>query len=261
MNTEPLDVIPLWCFFLLTMAIGMLVMEGGYRFGQWRHVRVAEEKEVPVGAMVASLLGLVAIMLAFTFNLAAGRFDARRQVVLEEANAVGTTYLRARLLPEPQRTEIVELLRKYTELRVHGIAEGKIAEVINQSGELQNQLWSKGVAAAEKNPNSIMTGLFLQSLNETIDLHAKRVFVGLHSRIPFSMWLALFGLTLLGTASIGYQAGLSATRRSPEMPILILAFACVLFLIVDLDRGHAGFLQVSQQSMADVLKSMQTAPP
>src|SRR5579871_3264174 len=111
MNTEPMDVIPLWCFFLLTTSVCMLAVEGGYRFGRWRHARDSGEKEGSVAGMVAALLGLLAFMLAFTFSMAASRFDARRQAVLEEANVIGTTYLRTRLLPEPQRSETATLVR------------------------------------------------------------------------------------------------------------------------------------------------------
>ena len=239
----------------------MLAVESGYHSGQWRRARVSDEKDAPVAAMVGSILGLLAFMLAFTFSLAATRFDARRQAVLEESNAIGTTYLRARLLREPQRSEIMDLLRKYTELRAHGITEAKVAEVITRSEELHEQLSRLRVAVADKNPGSIMTGLFIQSLNEMIDLHSKRVMVGLRSRIPVSIWLVLFGLAFIGMASVGYQAGLSGTRRSPEMPILTLAFAAVFFLIVDLDRVHEGVLRVSQQSMIDLLKTMQATRP
>jgi len=261
MYHAPLDLIPQWLFLPLAIAVGMLAVESGYRFGRWRHSRVSEEKDAPVAAMVASVLGLLAFMLAFTFSLAAARFEARRLAVLEEANAIGTTYLRARLLPEPQRSEIMDLLRKYTDLRAHNLTEARIAEVITRSEELHEQVWSRAVAVADKNPASIMTGLFIQSLNQVIDLHSKRVLVGLRSRIPFSIWLVLFGLACIGMASVGYQAGLSGTRRSPEMPVLTLAFAAVFFLIVDLDRAHEGILRVSQQSMIDLLKTMQAARP
>ena len=256
MMTEPLDVVPLWCFFLAATAIVMLAVEAGYRFGNLRHVHASDEKDGPVGAMVASILGLLAIMLAFTFHLAATRFDVPRQAVLAEANAIHTTYLRARLLPDPERSEIADLLRSDTEIRVQSVAEARIAEGIARSEGLHQQLWSRAVAAAEKDPRSIMTGLFLQSLNEVINLHSKRVFVGLRSRIPIGIWLSLFTLSVLGMASMGYQAGLSGTRRSPQMPILTLAFAGVLFLIVDLDRAHEGSLRVSQQPMIDLLKTM-----
>lgn len=262
MNTEPLDVVPLWALFPLTCLLAWLALEGGYRWGRWRHVRATEEKETPVGAIVASILGLLAFLLAFTFGLAASRFDLRRQIVLEEANAIGTTYLRARLLPEPQQTEIVRLLREYVDVRIRGIEEQKIAETVRRSEELQETLWSETVKASRnKDSNSVMTGQFIQSLNQMIDLHATRLQVGMRNRIPFSIWLVLFALSFVSMAGVGYQAGLSATRRSPAMAALVVAFAGVLFLIADLDRGHEGFLTVSQQAMVDLQKSMHAGEP
>jgi hypothetical protein len=106
-----------------------------------------------------------------------------------------------------------------------------------------------------------MTGLFIQSLNEMIDLHAKRVQVGTRNRIPTSIWVGLFTLAILGMTAVGYQAGLSATRRSPAMIGMVIAFAGVLFLIADLDRGLEGFLTVSQQALVDVQESMQKTTP
>jgi hypothetical protein len=259
---EPLDVIPLWMLFLAACAAIWLALEGGYRLGRWRHAHAAEEKETPVGAMVGSVLGLLAFLLAFTFGLAANRFDARRQTVLDEANAIGTTYLRARLLPEPQKTDAARLLRDYVDVRIRGLKEGKITEAIAQSEELQELIWSEAIKASDnKDSNAIMTALFVQSLNEMIDLHAKRILVGLRSRIPISIWAGLFSLAILGLASVGYQAGLSATRRSPAMAGLVLAFAGVLYLIADLDRGTEGILRVSQQAMIDLQRSMHTAKP
>src|ERR1041385_857187 len=130
MHPEPLDVIPLWGLFLLGAGWLWLVMEGGYRVGKWRHAHMPDERDQPVGAMVASILGLVALVLGFTFSLAASRFDARRMAVLEESNAIGTTYLRARLLPEPERTEIARLLREYVEVRIRGTTSGHPGEAI-----------------------------------------------------------------------------------------------------------------------------------
>jgi hypothetical protein len=208
--------------------------------------------------LVAAILGLLAFILAFTFSMAATRYDARRQVVLEEANAVGTTYLRARLLPEPQRTEVARLLREYIDVRVRGVQEGKVAEAIARSEELQEALWSEAVRAADnKLANPIMTGIFVQSLNEMIDLHAKRVTVGTRNRVPFVIWIVLFAFIFLGLTAVGYQSGLSGTRRSPAMPGIVLAFAVVLYLIADLDRGSEGFISVSQQALLDLQRSMQ----
>lgn len=258
MDRELLDIIPLWGLFLVSGILAVGALECGYQLGKWRHKHALEEKATPVGAMVGSVLGLLALMLGFTFSLAAARFEARRLAVLEEANAIGTTYLRARLLPEPQRSKAAKLLREYVDVRVRGVQQRKIAEAIVQSEKLQEQLWSQATAAAEKNP-SVITGLFVQSLNEVIDLHAKRVLVGMRSRIPTSIWVGLFALAIAGMAAMGYHAGLSMTRRSPAMWILVLSVAGVLFMIADLDRGGEGFLRASQEAMTDLQRTMQ--PP
>jgi hypothetical protein len=260
LSRESLDFIPLWALFLGVCASSWCALEIGYRLGRWRHLRAPEEKETPVGAMVGSILGLSAFMLAFTFGLAASRFDERRHTVLDEANAIGTTYLRTRLLPEPQRTAIAGLLREYVDVRVRGIAEGKLAELIARSEELHESIWSEAVKASQnKDSNSVLTGLFLQSLNEMIDLHSRRVLVGIRSRVPISIWAGLLTLGLLGLLAVGYQAGLSVTRRSPAMLAMVLAFAGVLFLIAALDRGQEGLLRVSQEAMIDLQRTMQAA--
>ena len=260
MYSEPLNVIPLGGLFLAAIAVAWVAFEAGWRLGQWRQPHASEEKDTPVGAMVGAILGLLAFMLAFTFSLAASRFDAHRQAVLEEANAIGTTWLRARLLPEPQRSEAARLLKEYVDVRVRGVQEGNVEQAIARSEELHEQLWSQATAAAEKSPTPI-TGLFVQSLNEVVDVHAKRLMAGLRSRIPMSIWCGLFALAVVGMASMGYQAGLSATCRSPAAFLLVLAFAGVLFLIADLDRPRAGFLKVSQAAMTDLQRSMQPAQP
>jgi hypothetical protein len=260
MSNEPLDVVPIWLLFVAVAFFTGLALEGGYRVGRWRRFGSTEEKEAPVGAMVGSILALFAFMLAFTFGMAGSRFEARRGVVLDEANAIGTAYLRTRLLPEPQRSASAKLLREYVDARVQGVRDGKVQEAITRSEELQELLWVEATRAAETYPGPI-TGLYIQSLNETIDMHSKRIQVGLRNRIPFIIWIGLMVLALLAMSSVGYQSGLAGTRRSPAMVGLILAFAGVFFLIADLDRAHEGLLKVGQEAMVDVQRTMNTANP
>ena len=259
MISGPLDFVPLWAFFAISLLLAAIGLEAGYRLGGWRHAHVAEEKESPVGAMVAAILGLLAFMLAFTFGLAASRFDARRMTVLEEANAIGTTYLRTRLLPEPQRTEAAKLLREYVDIRVRAVEEGNFAEAVARSEQLLDLLWRQATAAAQADPHSIVVGLFVQSLNETIDVHAKRMMIGARSRVPTSIWAGLFALAAVGITAMGYQAGLSATRRTPAMLAVALAFAGVLLMIADLDRPREGSIKVDQTTMTDLQRSMHAA--
>jgi hypothetical protein len=186
-SNGPLDALPLWGVFLLILVVVLLSVECGYRLGKYRRDRHEQEKETPVGAMVGATLGLLAFILAFTFGLAAARFDARRQVLLDEANAIGTTYLRAGMLPD-RRDGIQALLREYVDTRLEALRSGNIAAGVRQSENIQSQLWAHATAVGEKNPNSIVVGLFIQSLNDVIDLHAKRVQAGLRSRIPGAIW-------------------------------------------------------------------------
>src|ERR1044072_2223445 len=115
-NNLALDALPLWGLFIVILLVVLLSVEGGYRLGKYRRSRSEQEKEAPVGAMVGATLGLLAFILAFTFGLAAGRFDTRRQLVLDEANAIGTTYLRAGMLPD-RGEQIRNLLREYVAVR------------------------------------------------------------------------------------------------------------------------------------------------
>jgi len=254
-TSGPLDAIPLSGLLLATIVVVLISVEFGFRLGRYRSQYSEAEKEAPVGAMVGATLGLLGFMLAFTFGLAASRFDDRRQVVLAEANAIGTAYLRAAMLPEPMRAETRRLLREYVDVRLNGVHTGDVRETISQSEELHNLLWSQAVAAAEKAPTPI-TSLFIQSLNEVIDLHSKRVMVALRSRIPGAIWTGLYVLAILAMAAMGYHEGLSSTKRSVVVFALVFAFSAVLFLIADLDRPGEGMLQVSQQSMIDLHNSM-----
>jgi hypothetical protein len=210
--------------------------------------------------MVGATLGLLAFILAFTFGLAAARFDTRRQVLLDEANAIGTTYLRAGMLPE-RREEIRTLLRNYVNTRLEAVRSGNIAEGMRQSENIQNELWAQATPVAERNPNSIVVGLFIQSLNQVIDLHAERVQASLRSRIPGAIWIGLFAVAALSLATMGYHAGMVGTRRSLAILAVAFTFSVVIELIADLDRPQEGVLKVSQHALLDLQRSMNVPTP
>ena len=254
-DISALDAIPLWAFFVLAFLLVLLSIEGGYRLGRYRLTSSEHEKEAPVGAMVAAMLGLLAFILAFTFGLAAQRFDTRRQVLLDEANAIGTTYLRTAMLPE-RGEEIRSLLRQYVDVRLETFKSNQLSEGIRRSEALQNEMWSEAVDLGQKNPSSIVVGLFVQSLNELIDLHAKRVAAGVRNRIPGPIWLALFSVAALALGAMGYHAGLVRTRRSVAIIAVGLTFTAVIGLIADLDRPTEGALKVSQQALIDAREAM-----
>jgi hypothetical protein len=258
--TGPLDALPLWALFIVILLVVLLSVEFGYRLGKYRRRRHEEEKEAPLGTMVGATLGLLAFILAFTFGLAATRFDTRRQLLLDEANAIGTTYLRAGILPE-RGQQVRDLLREYVAARLAGVQPGKLAEEIRRSEDVQQQVWTEAETVGQKNPNSIVVGLFIQSLNQMIDLHAARMQVALRSRIPGAIWLGLFAVAALSLATMGYHAGLSGTRRSLAILAVAVTFSVVIELIADLDRPQEGVLRVSQQALLDVQRSMNPPTP
>ncbi|HZN01277.1 MAG TPA: hypothetical protein VFB70_17880 [Pyrinomonadaceae bacterium] len=253
--TGLLDPLPLWAIFVLSVGIALLSVEVGYRVARNRQQHGSEEQASLVGGMVGPTLGLLAFMLAFTFGLAGSRFEDRRQVMLSEANAVGTAYLRAKLLPEPMRTDAQNLLREYVDVRLEAVQPGKLDQALVKSEELHNKLWSVAMATAEKERSAI-TSIFIQSLNEVIDLHAERVMAGLRSRVPAIIWIVLYVLAILAMGMMGYHTGLANSKRSLAVIALILGFSSVLFLIADLDRPGQGTLQVSQHAMIDLRNSM-----
>lgn len=250
-SEEPLDILPLWALLAVVLLVVLLSTECGYRLGR-RVVLPELEKDTPLNEMVGATLGLLAFLLAFTFTfgLAATRYDTRRQLLLDEANAVGTTYLRAALLPEGG-AEIRSLLREFVNVRLEAARTHDLAHHL-QRADAQQQLWAHVVPIAQKAQNSVVVGLFVQSLNELIDLNAKRVTADVRNRIPLAIWASLYSVTILSFALLGYHAGLVSKRRSPAILPVAITFAVVIWLIADLDRPHEGTLTLSQQALHDV---------
>lgn len=250
------DDLPLLAMFVATMALTSLSYECGFRAGRWRSLRPAHEVEVVVRSMVAAMLGLLTFILAFTFWLAATHFDAVRQSLLNEATVVKTAYLRADLLPEPHRTEIRNLLREYVDVRVEGVRSGKLQEAVARSEEIHRQLWSQAVTAREKSSSPIFAGYFIQSLNDVIALHTRRVTAGLEFRIPGTIWVVLYVIITLAAASVGCHGGLTKTSRPLVAVAFVLIISVVMNLIADLDRPGKGALRVRQRALVDLQRVM-----
>jgi hypothetical protein len=255
-----LDDVPLTVFFVATVAAVLASIETGFRIGQYRRQRFEDEKEGPIGAIVAATLGLLAFVLAFTFGLAASRFDARRTVVVDEANAIGTTYLRAGLLPDERAKRIRPLLREYVATRLSAPQTGELQQAVQRSDELHRALWAEAESVGKEYPNSIVVGLFIEALNETIDIHATRLLAVSQGRIPAPLWTALAIVTVLTMSGVGYFCGLSRSRRTPAILVLVVCFSAILVLVADLDRPREGLIQVSQQAMLDLQTMMDTTP-
>jgi hypothetical protein len=251
------DQLPLWFFYVMTVVIVLLSALSGFRLGRYVRRRKKGETEAPIGAIVGSILGLLAFILAFTFGMAASRFDTRKQLLLDEVNTIGTAFLRTDFLPEPQRTETRKLLRRYVDIRTEAVQQPeKLPQALVDSEMLHDQLWSQVTALSKQNNNSILLGLYIQSLNEVIDFHSKRVTVALQYRIPDSIWLALYFVTILAMAAVGYHFGITGASSFWITLVLALAFSAVILLIEDLDRSTEGLLKVNQKPMIELQQKL-----
>jgi len=246
--------IDLYNYSLLTIALLGLVailaaVEVGHRLGT--HAGPGDDN---VPTLEGAVIGLLALLLGFTFAMALSRFEARRDAVLNEANAIGTTALRARLLPEPHRKEALSLLKEYVKIRLdltqRPVTNADLATAIEKSNTLQEALWEQATAAAASDHSMVPTGLFIQTLNEMIDNQAKRL-AALRNRVPNIVVLALFGIAITAGAFSGYASGLDVRRSRLPVHVMGLVVWTVIVLIMDLDRPGAGFIEVSQQPMID----------
>lgn len=256
-----LDHIPLTLFPALATGCLYLAIEGGFRLGAWRLRQSAHEKDAPVGAVVAATLGLVGFILAMTFGFAVSRFEGRQEAFLGELNAIGTTYLRADFLPEPQREKTKQLLREYVDIRLQAVEHHRIAEGIARSKIVHEKLWATLTSLDPTNINSMSVALFTYSLNELIDLHEQRVIAGARLRIPPILWSVLLIISLLGMGEIGYQTALTGSTRTPVSLGLVIAFALLLSLVADLDRPLEGTLRINQSAMRELRQQLEPPTP
>jgi hypothetical protein len=258
-TTNPLEDAPVLLIFAIFAAFSFVAYEVGFRVGHWWQARTPGVQEGPTGVLVGSLLALLAFLLAITMGMASDRFDTRRGLVLEEANSMGTTFLRAGYLPEPASSEIRNLLREYVPLRIAPSDRATLLANIQRSEVLLQQIWSITEDEAKVTQQGDLMSTFIESLNETINLHESRVAAGVYARVPASiLWLLVVG-SVLTLGMVGYSAGLTGRRDLLSAIVLIVALGAVLALVIDLDQPRQGFVQVSQQPIIDLQE--QIGPP
>lgn len=253
---EMLDGLPVLGVFVAFALLALLLYELGFRLGRWWQHRTPEEKEGPTGMIVGSILALLAFLLAITMGMATDRFDTRRGLVLTEANAIGTAYLRAGYLPEPASSQSRTLLREYVPLRIAPDESSELGSQLERSEEILAELWAVAESLALETPDSDLLGLYIESLNEVIDVSASRVTAVVYARVPETVLAVLFVGAALALGVVGFNAGLTGRRSPLTAVVLIVVLGAVITLIVDIDRPQGGTLTVSQQPMVELEKQL-----
>lgn len=246
---------------LIFVAILLIALEGGYQFGRWsrKHKIVSSEKEYK-DLVLTAMYALLGLMLAFTYTFTLSRADMRKQALIDEANAIGTAFLRAEMLEEPTQTELRIALLEYARTRVirPDIAgdNEKLKNVIDQSNRAQARIWPVIQQMLDKSKPGPVEVSIVHSMNDLYDIGTKRLAVSF-DQLPFVLLIILLFLTCTSLALTGFNAGLSGKMNRGGLVLLVIFLSVVILIITDFDRSFKGFVQISQQSLLDVINGME----
>ena len=249
---------PILVLGLLVLVVGSAI--GGLLVGRSR--RAHQGLKESSGVLQGALLGFMGLILAFGLSLALGRYEDRRAALVDDANTIGTTYLRAQTLAEPERSQSMALLVKYADVELELTDEvpgsDAAARTIAEGAALQRQLWALAGQALQQDPRDTAPRLYVESLNEMIDQQTVRV-AGLNNRVPTEVLI----LEVIGSAIAMFLLGLHVGLLGRSLLPLVLASCLVtmlLFAVFDLDRPTRGFIEIPNAPLAALRSSMDDPP-
>lgn len=247
-----------WMVFLIATLLLIGLAHAGYRSGAAFRRRNTEVAENHSGSVQGAVLGLLGLLLGFSFAMAVGHYDERCSLIVDDANSISTTWLRADFLPEPHKQEVKKLLKNYTELKMQEFDEMENEEIVTrvrkETAQIRTSLWEHTSAATAASPTPV-TVSFVTSLNETIDIDVSRK-AAVGNRIPGVVWMLLLVVAGCGAWSSGYGSGTGGLRSVFNQYIFPTLISIVMTLVADIDRPTKGLVSMDQEPFEDLLKSM-----
>ncbi len=247
------SLLPLWANYLILVFVIVLSVSGGVVYARRSKKGMVNNDVSSINTLVGSTLGLLAFILAFTFSLSSSRFDARKQFLLEEVNAIETSWLRAGLLEDPYNRQIKQALKEYVEVRFW-IKENpdRVLEGVANATKIQSNIWALITDMNSKNiGKDDINVAVIEAINNMFDYQTRRVAKGLLDRIPFSIWIALFALIILAMFEVGYLIGVSNKANWTLVFALSMSISIILVIIIDLDSSQ-GNITINNQVMVDM---------
>ena len=256
---------PLWAVALLLLGACILAREAGVLFYRWQKARRPDGDESGKDAeshVVTAVFGLLAFVIALSFSFGMERFEVRRQLVVEEANAISTTYLRAGLFDEPYRTQLRSTLRDYAHSRIvpDGLWDARLEKQLRHTLGLRDRLWLETQAAVYPVRETELASYFLDSANEVLNVGTRRQLAG-RAHIPTRIMAVMFLYLIAASAVLGYLLGDKPGRRRQATTVLMLLFAVVILTVLDLDRPQAGAIQVPQRALEELVVTLDREAP
>lgn len=240
----------------------MLFMEIGRRIGVARLARKSEGQAKGIGPSEGAIFGLLGLVIAFTFSGAAGRFDDRRSLITEEANSIGTAWLRIDLLPREVQPEMRDLFRRYLDARLETYAlardESALKVKITESTALQEEIWKLAVANLQKPGAAVSAPMLLpQALNAMIDIMTSRL-AATRNHPPQIIFLLLPALILIGAMLVGFDMSPNKSRQWLHMAAFAAVMSIVVYVIIDIEFPRLGLIRVdaADQLLLELRQSM-----
>ncbi len=249
--------------FLLTtlFIVGMVLvcLEFGLRF-RIRHRQ--EQPSAGLGVIDGAVFGLMGLILGFTFSGAENRFEARRQLIVQETNAIGTAYLRVDLLPAAAQPELRRDFRDYVDARIafyRQLHEDNTQDsvALDRADSLQKKIWSETVAACQQANNPAVVSLAISSLNDMIDITTTRA-VAQRTHPPLAIYFTLFALALTSSLIAGFGMGDIGKRSWLHTLVYATALTVTIYTILDLEFPRMGIIRIDRydQVLIDQRNSM-----
>ncbi len=262
--SDPLvSIAPPWLLGVLLIAACLLAREAGsllYRYVARRKGKEAKVEGEADTQVTGAIFGLLAFILAFTFSIALDRYDTRRGLVTEEANAIGTTYRRADLFDEPTRSELQATLRQYARTRVSpsGLWDHEMEARLRESAALREKFWAQARAAIMPVRDSERGSYFVESVNQMFEIGAQRELAG-RAHVPSRILDVTLLYLLVSAALFGYLLRDSKGAHRHASTVLLVLFAIIIVLIVDLDQPRTGTIKVPQRAMEELVATLDKA--
>jgi hypothetical protein len=254
---------PPWLLLILIVIVNFFLITVGNFVGRYLESNQDDRANAAFSTAQASIYGLTTLILAFSFSLAAGHYDSRGNLVVREANAIATTYLRAGYLRPVEAARFRALLSSYTRLEIQTYSDEPDlqtgADSINRSAADKDELWDIATQAGRADPRNVQLGLLTEALNETIDA-SNTLTIAKAGHLPATVVGLILILTFASAAMLGATFG-RARRSAFGMSIVFsVLFAFVVFAIVDLDRPERGVVNISLAPLQSELDLMRHAP-
>lgn len=260
-----LEGLPLWLSGVVLLVVSLAAREAGALLRRSLKASSSGQKE-PASEVQSYVIAAIFSLLAFTvglcFSISLGRFEDRRGLVIEEANAIRTTYLRASLFDDPHRSRLQATLRQYARTRVapDGVWDRRMDARIVEISAVRERLWAQTRDAINPIRQSELGTNFFDNITATLNVGMQRELAG-QAQIPAKIVAVLFVYLVASAAVLGYVTGDGSRRHQVETTALLVLFSLMMTTMLDLDRPRAGGIQVPQKALVDLVATLERARP